>query len=179
MASYGSLRSSNIRTFQSTGFASGSSIISVGKTQKIIDEQIKHVLTRTRSSAKLASNDALYEIRLLTDSGLYDKPGHTSDINARLHNIFLRKDNYKLIKSVLVYPMRSSYVGAKALEKQIKIIKRSLLVDRNTVFTINKSLNLALPTSELFYASANPKIAKQVQQLLSKHTLKPIQLVFN
>jgi hypothetical protein len=179
MASYGSLRPSNIRTFQSRGFASPSSIISVGRPQQIIDDQIEHVLTRTRSSAKLASNDAFYEIRLLTDFGLYDKPGHTSDIKSRLRNILLRKDNYQLIKSVLVYPMRSSYVGAKSLEKQLKIIKRSLRVDRNTVFTINKSLNLALPTSELFYASANPKIANQVEQLLSKHTLKPIQLVFN
>ena len=179
MASYGSLRPSNIRTFQSSGYASSSSIISVGRTQQVIDDQIEHVLTRTRSSAKLTSNDAFYEITFLTNSGLYYKPGHTSDIKSRLRNILLRKDNYQLLKSVLVYPMRSSYVGAKSVEKQLKIIKSSLLVDRNTVFTLNKSLNLALPSTELFYASANPKIAKQVEKLLSKHTLKPIQLVFN
>jgi hypothetical protein len=179
MASYGSLQSKSTRTFQSSGFSTSSSIYSVGRTQQAIDEQIDHVLTRTRSSAKLVSNDALYVIRLLTDSGLYDKPGHTSNIKKRLSSILLRKDNLKLVKYVLVYPMRSSYVGAKSLEKQLKIIKRPLLVDRTAVSTMNKSLNLALPTSELFYASANPKIAKQVEQLLTKHTLKPIQLVFN
>ena len=179
MATFGSLRLPKTQSFQSSSFSITSSIYSVGRTLQEIDEQIDHVLTRTRSSAKLAHNDAFYQFSLITDQGHYHKYGHTSNIKQRLHQLLLRKVNFGLIEQVLVHPMRSSYVGAKSLEKDIKAVKRPLQVDRTTVFQINQLYNLALPTTELFYSSDNSSIQKQVDDLLSQHTLKPIELVFN